>query len=237
MINNFSIIPDFHMNDTNGVNPSNGGGDNMNNGSSGAARQNQNNQDFCNMKTMMNTSSASTVSGNQGNFWKSPKSSNVKDEFYDEDEEMEEDDDDYDESTNMSADSNSLGGSNSNTMPTSSLSENVGAGVSGLGENSGNSSLLGNIDFSNLDPDLMRSSNSSDMDENNDLMDSDLFDKSLNKSKLGGDIDTRSKEMPSVSITPIGSGNSGSQGGGSFSATSHSSLGHESRAGELEFTF
>ncbi|XP_055536445.1 mediator of RNA polymerase II transcription subunit 1 [Wyeomyia smithii] len=134
-------------------------------------------------------------------FCRSPKSNKVPGE---EDlDEQDDDDDEYDESTNLSSgdSNNSLGGIQINLAhhQKSSSSPNIGHSDEITG---GVPSMLGRLDFSHLDPDLMRSSNSSDLDDNEEVGENSI---KLMSSTVTDDKHSFSSTS-TVSITPIAIG-------------------------------
>lgn len=187
-----------------------GGGSAMNGQHNGSL--NGSGMEFCDVKKVkLEPMDQSKKRRGVEDFCRSPKSSKVESEGGNEAMDEEDDDDEYDESTNLSSgDSNSLGeNQQTNAGQSSSSTAAMGApapvstvgprnSVSGnASESSGNSSILGSLDFSSLDPDLMRSSNSSDLDDTTEVSEPEVKVKSEEPSYA-----------TSVSITPIGVGKS-----------------------------
>ncbi|XP_058459353.1 mediator of RNA polymerase II transcription subunit 1 [Malaya genurostris] len=139
-------------------------------------------------------------------FCRSPKSSLIKPGEKEIDEE-EGDDDDYDESTNLSScdSNNSLGGKSNITVYQKSSSSPI-TGVPDMESpvlatgsmNVGNNLFIKNEDYSNVDPDLTRSSNSSDLEDATDVGD---------QSRCRAAEEKPSFTSSSVSITPITANN------------------------------
>ncbi|KXJ81143.1 hypothetical protein RP20_CCG021633 [Aedes albopictus] len=188
-------------------------------------------QEFCDVKKVkLEPMDPSKKRRTVEDFCKSPKSSKVESEEGDQEMDEEDDDDEYDESTNLSSgDSNSLGeNQQTNAGQSSSSTAAMGAPapvssvgprntISGNGsESSGNSSILGGLDFSSLDPDLMRSSNSSDLDDTAEASEPEIKVKS-----------EEPNYATSVSITPIGVVKSS----GSLSNSALNNIGLDKRPG------
>ncbi|XP_058828970.1 mediator of RNA polymerase II transcription subunit 1 [Topomyia yanbarensis] len=181
-----------------GMDVQHNGGLSLNGGGSGMMMH----QEFCDTnKVKLEPINQPKRPRGEEDFCRSPKSSKIKPGEKDLDEEEGDDDDeDYDESTNLSScdSNNSLGGNQSNVAMHQKSSSSPITGIPAMEMigivNEGMNPNLRNVGYSNLDPDLMRSSNSSDTDD-------DIGEPSTQSTE-----DRHSYTSSSVSITPIAIG-------------------------------